>query len=72
MGDYAIMSNLNVHEAFVEFHLGHLHKLDFIPNVKELRGDFIKAMKGTCCRSRRRVVVEQKKLFTEAFEAATQ
>ena len=66
------MSNLNVDQAFEAFHLGNLSELDFIPNIKELRGDFNKALKGTCCKSRRRAIMEQRKLFSEVFLAASQ
>lgn len=66
------MGNLNVDEAFKAFHIGNLSEIDFIPNVKELKGEFTKALEGTCCKSRRRVIMEQHKLFREAFLAATQ
>ena len=66
------MSNLNVDQAFASFHLGNLSELDFIPNINELRGEFNKALEGTCCKSRRRVIMQQRKLFSEAFLSATQ
>jgi hypothetical protein len=55
--------------AFKDFMQGNLSQLEFIPNVHELRDNFMKALEGTCCKSRSQAVTTHRELFLKAFEA---
>ena len=66
------MNNITQMAAFKAFRRGDLSQLEFIPNIQELRDNFMKALEKTCCRSRRRVVIRHRQLFFEAFREANQ
>ena len=66
------MTDITQDEGFKAFRKNDLSKLEFIPNIKELRDNFTKAVSGTCCRSRRQVVEAQRQIFIKAFNDANQ
>tara|TARA_R110000824_G_scaffold380606_1_gene573039 strand:- start:270 stop:470 length:201 start_codon:yes stop_codon:yes gene_type:complete len=66
------MNEMDEDLAFKIFRRGELSKLDFIPNIQELRDNFGTAMNGKCCQARGRTVLEHRNIFLAAFRAATQ
>ena len=58
--------------AFYAFRQGDLGKLDFIPNVQELRDNFGTAMAKECCGERQRTLLEHRNIFLEALRASNQ
>ena len=59
-------------EAFKHFMRYDMGKLDFLPNIKELRGSFDKEVKGLCCSRRRALILKYKSLVGDALRRANQ
>lgn len=59
-------------EAFKHFITYNTDKLDFIPNIKELRKNFDGEIKGLCCSRRRALMQKYKSLIGNALSEANQ
>lgn len=72
MEDVQTMTNMNPTEAFNLFRQGRIDELAFIPNIEELRQNFLKEGRGLCCASRRALIHKYNALLAQALRDATQ